>query len=186
MRACTRRDPVLSPASSQKHSVIRWWATGDAAPSFRLLYQIWRMVVFKPFWEPPVPVAEFSLPPPAAVALPVGVPSLLYLAGAEQILRPFNAAKQLVQQFLGKSLSSCSFSLEAWGQISHTQKDGHSLYLSAIFENGYFRVKTHYIIVSVRCAPPNGADFDGLVSTIDSGHLGALYGCEAEEAALAG
>ena len=35
-------------------------------------------------------------------------------------------------------------------------------------------------------APPNGADFDGLVSTIDSGHLGALYGCEAEEAALAG
>ena len=37
-------------------------------------------------------------------------------------------------------------------------------------------------IVSVRCAPPNGADFDGLVSTIDSGHLGALYGCEAEEA----
>ena len=25
-----------------------------------------------------------------------------------------------------------------------------------------------------------------LVSTIDSGHLGALYGCEAEEAALAG
>ena len=41
-------------------------------------------------------------------------------------------------------------------------------------------------IVSVRCASPNGADFDGLVSTIDSGHLGALYGCEAEEAALAG
>ena len=41
-------------------------------------------------------------------------------------------------------------------------------------------------LVSVRCAPPNGADFDGLVSTIDSGHLGALYGCEAEEAALAG
>ncbi len=41
-------------------------------------------------------------------------------------------------------------------------------------------------VVSVRCAPPNGADFDGLVSTIDSGHLGALYGCEAEEAALAG
>ena len=40
--------------------------------------------------------------------------------------------------------------------------------------------------VSVWCAPPNGADFDGLVSTIDSGHLGALYGCEAEEAALAG
>ena len=40
--------------------------------------------------------------------------------------------------------------------------------------------------VSVRCASPNGADFDGLVSTIDSGHLGALYGCEAEEAALAG
>ena len=42
------------------------------------------------------------------------------------------------------------------------------------------------LFVSVRCAPPNGADFDGLVSTIDSGHLGALYGCEAEEAALAG
>ena len=41
-------------------------------------------------------------------------------------------------------------------------------------------------LVSVRCAPPNGADFDGLVSTIDSGHLGALYGCEAEEAVLAG
>ena len=40
--------------------------------------------------------------------------------------------------------------------------------------------------VSVRCAPPNGADFDGLVSIIDSGHLEALYGCEAEEAALAG
>lgn len=36
--------------------------------------------------------------------------------------------------------------------------------------------------VSVRCPPPNGTDFAGLVSTIDSGHLGALYGGEAEEA----
>ena len=49
----------------------------------------------------------------------------------------------------------------------------------------FFNV-SHGSMVSVRCAPPNGADFDGLVSTIDSGHLGALYGCEAEEAALAG
>ena len=48
------------------------------------------------------------------------------------------------------------------------------------------KVKHGGCLVSVRCAPPNGADFDGLVSTIDSGHLGALYGCEAEEAALAG
>ena len=50
----------------------------------------------------------------------------------------------------------------------------------------HFNVVYLTIVVSVRCAPPNGADFDGLVSTIDSGHLGALYGCEAEEAALAG
>ena len=42
------------------------------------------------------------------------------------------------------------------------------------------------IEVSVRCPPPNGAIFGALVSTIDSGHLGALYGCEAEETALAG
>lgn len=40
--------------------------------------------------------------------------------------------------------------------------------------------------VSVRCPPPNGAVSGSLVSTIDSGHLGALYGCEAEETALAG
>ena len=40
--------------------------------------------------------------------------------------------------------------------------------------------------VSVRCAPPNGADFDALVSTIDSGHLGALYVGEAKETALVG
>ncbi len=32
----------------------------------------------------------------------------------------------------------------------------------------------------------NGCVFGALVSTIDSGHLGALYGGEAEEAALAG
>ena len=106
MRACTRRDPVLSPASSQKHSVIRWWATGDAAPSFRLLYQIWYgrllFLLLTFLGTPGAGRRGFSLPPPAAVALPVGVPSLLYLAlGAEQILRPFNAAKQLVQQFLG-------------------------------------------------------------------------------------
>ncbi len=40
--------------------------------------------------------------------------------------------------------------------------------------------------VSVRCPPPNGAVSGALVSTIDSGHLGALYGGKAEEAALAG
>jgi len=40
--------------------------------------------------------------------------------------------------------------------------------------------------VSVRRAPPNGGVFGALVSTIDSGHLGAFYGGEAEEAALAG
>jgi hypothetical protein len=40
--------------------------------------------------------------------------------------------------------------------------------------------------VSVRCAPPNGCVSGVLVSTIDSGHLGALYGGKAEEAALAG
>jgi len=32
------------------------------------------------------------------------------------------------------------------------------------------------ISVSVRCPPPNGCVFGALVSTIDSGHLGALYG----------
>lgn len=42
------------------------------------------------------------------------------------------------------------------------------------------------IKVSVRCAPPNGCVSGVLVSTIDSGHLGALYGGKAEEAALAG
>ena len=41
-------------------------------------------------------------------------------------------------------------------------------------------------IVSVRCPPPNGYICDALVSTIGSGHLGALYGGKAEEAALAG
>ena len=40
--------------------------------------------------------------------------------------------------------------------------------------------------VSVRRPPPNGAVSGLLVSPIDSGHLGALYGCEAEETALAG
>jgi hypothetical protein len=40
--------------------------------------------------------------------------------------------------------------------------------------------------VSVRRPPPNGAVSGSLVSAIDSGHLGALYGCEAEETALAG
>jgi hypothetical protein len=43
-----------------------------------------------------------------------------------------------------------------------------------------------YLIVSVRCPPPNRAVSGTLVSTIDSGHLGALYGGEAEETALAG
>ena len=38
----------------------------------------------------------------------------------------------------------------------------------------------------VRRPPPNGAVSGLLVSPIDSGHLGALYGCEAEETALAG
>jgi hypothetical protein len=42
------------------------------------------------------------------------------------------------------------------------------------------------MMVSVRCAPPNGCVSGVLVSTIDSGHLGALYGGKAEEAALAG
>jgi len=40
--------------------------------------------------------------------------------------------------------------------------------------------------VSVRRAPPNGAESGVLVSTIDSGHLGALYGWQTEEAVLAG
>ncbi|MCF6316672.1 MAG: hypothetical protein L3J30_10395 [Marinosulfonomonas sp.] len=40
--------------------------------------------------------------------------------------------------------------------------------------------------VSVRCARPDGADFDALVSTIDSGHLGALYVGKAEEATVVG
>jgi hypothetical protein len=39
--------------------------------------------------------------------------------------------------------------------------------------------------VSVRRPPPNGAVSGLLVFPIDSGHLGALYGCEAEETALA-
>lgn len=39
--------------------------------------------------------------------------------------------------------------------------------------------------VSVRRPPPNGAVSGLLVFAIDSGHLGALYGCEAEETALA-
>ena len=41
-------------------------------------------------------------------------------------------------------------------------------------------------IVSVRCPPPNVRVFVALVSTMGSGHLGALYGGRAEEAALAG
>ncbi len=41
------------------------------------------------------------------------------------------------------------------------------------------------LVVSVRCPPPNGAISGVLVSTINGGHLGALYGCEAEETALA-
>ena len=40
--------------------------------------------------------------------------------------------------------------------------------------------------VSVRCPPPNVRVFVALVSTMGSGHLGALYGGRAEEAALAG
>ena len=60
-------------------------------------------------------------------------------------------------------------------------------YLSTILDDySRYIIAWKLCTVSVRCAPPNGADFDGLVSTIDSGHLGALYGCEAEEAALAG
>lgn len=38
--------------------------------------------------------------------------------------------------------------------------------------------------VSVRCPPPNSPFGGALVSTIDGGHLGALYGGEAEEAAV--
>ena len=41
------------------------------------------------------------------------------------------------------------------------------------------------LIVSVRRPPPNDAVSGLLVFPIDSGHLGALYGCEAEETALA-
>ena len=41
-------------------------------------------------------------------------------------------------------------------------------------------------VVSVRCPPPNVRVFVALVSTMGSGHLGALYGGRAEEAALAG
>ena len=59
------------------------------------------------------------------------------------------------------------------------------LFVATLGASNYTYVEASWT-VSVRCAPPNGADFDGLVSTIDSGHLGALYGCEAEEAALAG
>ena len=40
--------------------------------------------------------------------------------------------------------------------------------------------------VSVRRAPPNVCVFVALVSTMGSGHLRALYGGKAEEAALAG
>ena len=40
------------------------------------------------------------------------------------------------------------------------------------------------MIVSVRCPPPNSPFGGALVSTIDSGHLGALYVGEAEEAAV--
>ena len=42
------------------------------------------------------------------------------------------------------------------------------------------------LTVSVRCPPPNVRVFVALVSTMGSGHLGALYGGRAEEAALAG
>ena len=41
-------------------------------------------------------------------------------------------------------------------------------------------------LVSVRCPPPNGCVFGALVSTIDSGYLGALYGGKSEEAVLVG
>ena len=47
-------------------------------------------------------------------------------------------------------------------------------------------VRGYPVKVSVRRPPPNGAVSGALVSTIDSGHLGALYGGEAEEAALVG
>ena len=69
----------------------------------------------------------------------------------------------------------------AWTETTRARYERHSgRYASDLTDQEWG------LIVSVRCAPPNGADFDGLVSTIDSGHLGALYGCEAEEAALAG
>ncbi len=46
-------------------------------------------------------------------------------------------------------------------------------------------VSRFFLCVSARCLPPNGAVSGSLVSAIDSGHLEALYGCEAEETALA-
>ena len=48
-----------------------------------------------------------------------------------------------------------------------------------------YNIATAATAVSVRRPPPNGAVSGLLVFPIDSGHLGALYGCEAEETALA-
>ena len=48
------------------------------------------------------------------------------------------------------------------------------------------KTKRTKLSVSVRCPPPNVAVSGALVSTIDSGHFGALYGGEAEETALVG
>ena len=48
------------------------------------------------------------------------------------------------------------------------------------------KIQPFFPKVSVRCPPPNVRVFVALVSTMGSGHLGALYGGRAEEAALAG
>ena len=51
----------------------------------------------------------------------------------------------------------------------------------------FFSIEASYsLTVSVRCPPPNSPFGGALVSTIDSGHLGALYVGEAKEAALVG
>ena len=49
-----------------------------------------------------------------------------------------------------------------------------------------FSERSRWKRVSVRSPPPNGADFGALVSTIDGGHLEALYERETEETILVG
>jgi hypothetical protein len=82
--------------------------------------------------------------------------------------------RRVEDQFDPKVVAFLDYILESYVESGAGQLDRSKL-------ADFARIK-----VSVRCAPPNGCVSGVLVSTIDSGHLGALYGGKAEEAALAG